>query len=120
MQPTGLGNPSPVFWVSARIDGVRPVGRDGAHLQLKLSQGGQTLQGMLNIGRRPTLNNGDRLSIEVNLFDFDGDVYGEEITLEFISFLRLEFKMCGIDELKHQLTMDRDNAKRLLKEYLTT
>lgn len=81
---------------------------------------GQTLQGMLNIGRRPTLNNGDRLSIEVNLFDFDGDVYGEEITLEFISFLRLEFKMCGLDELKHQLTMDRDNAKRLLKEYLTT
>ena len=46
MQPTGLGNPSPVFWVSARIDGVRPVGRDGAHLQLKLSQGGQTLQGI--------------------------------------------------------------------------
>ena len=81
---------------------------------------GQTLQGMLNIGRRPTLNNGDRLSIEVNLFDFDGDVYGEEITLEFISFLRLEFKMCGLDELKHQLTLDRDNAKRLLKEYLTT
>ena len=81
---------------------------------------GQTLQGMLNIGRRPTLNNGDRLSIEVNLFDFDGDVYGEEITLEFISFLRLEFKMCDLDELKHQLTMDRDNAKRLLKEYLTT
>ena len=75
---------------------------------------------MLNIGRRPTLNNGDRLSIEVNLFDFDGDVYGEEITLEFISFLRLEFKMCGLDELKHQLTLDRDNAKRLLKEYLTT
>ena len=82
--------------------------------------GGEVLQGMVNIGKRPTLNNGDQLSIEVNLFDFDSDIYGEVISLEFISFLRLEFKMCGIEELKHQLTLDRANAQRLLKEYLTT
>ena len=81
---------------------------------------GQRLQGMTNIGRRPTLDNGTQLSIEVNLFDFDDDIYGEDITLEFISFLRLEFKMCGLEELKCQLTKDRENAKRLLKEYLTT
>lgn len=80
---------------------------------------GQQLQGMANIGKRPTLDNGDQLSIEVNLFDFEDDIYGEDIALEFISFLRLEFKMCGLDELKHQLTLDRDNAKRLLNEYLT-
>ena len=75
---------------------------------------------MANIGKRPTLDNGDQLSIEVNLFDFDGDIYGADISLEFISFLRLEFKMCGLEELKHQLTLDRDNAKRILREYLTT
>ena len=75
---------------------------------------------MTNIGRRPTLDNGTRLSIEVNLFDFDEDIYGMDITLEFISFLRLEFKMCGLEELKRQLTKDRDNAKALLQEYLTT
>lgn len=80
---------------------------------------GQTLEGMANIGKRPTLNNGDRLSIEVNLFDFEDDIYGQSIMLEFISFLRLEFKMCGLEELKRQLTLDRDNAKRILKEYLT-
>ena len=80
---------------------------------------GQRLQGMANIGRRPTLDNGDQLSIEVNLFDFENDIYGKEIMLEFISFLRLEFKMCGLDELKHQLSLDRDNAKRILNEYLT-
>jgi FAD synthase len=40
--------------------------------------------------------------------------------LEFISFLRLEFKMCGLDELKRQLSLDRDNARRILQEYLTT
>ena len=81
--------------------------------------GDQKLQGMANIGKRPTLDNGEKLSIEVNLFDFDEDIYGKEITLEFISFLRLEFKMCGLDELKKQLTHDRDNAKRLLQDYLT-
>ena len=80
---------------------------------------GKRLQGMTNIGRRPTLDNGDQLSIEVNLFDFDEDIYGMDITLEFISFLRLEFKMCGLDELKRQLTLDRENAKRLLNDYLT-
>jgi len=58
------------------------------------------------------------LSIEVNLFDFEDDIYGEEISLEFISFLRLEFKMCGLEELKRQLSLDRDNAKRILNEYL--
>ena len=81
--------------------------------------GGQVLEGMANIGKRPTLNNGDRLSIEVNLFDFEDDIYGQSIMLEFISFLRLEFKMCGLEELKRQLTLDRDNAKRILNEYLT-
>lgn len=78
---------------------------------------GKCLQGMTNIGCRPTLDNGSQLSIEVNLFDFDDDIYGEDITLEFISFLRLEFKMCGLDELKRQLTLDRENAKRLLTGY---
>ena len=80
---------------------------------------GLVLQGMANIGKRPTLDNGDNISIEVNLFDFDDDIYGMDITLEFISFLRLEIKMCSIDELKHQLTLDRSNAQRLLHEYLT-
>ena len=80
--------------------------------------GGRCLQGMTNIGCRPTLDNGPQLSIEVNLFDFDDDIYGKDITLEFISFLRLEFKMCGLDELKQQLTLDRENARRLLNEYI--
>ena len=79
---------------------------------------GQRLQGMANIGRRPTMDNGANLSIEVNLFDFDRDIYGEPITLEFISFLRLEIKMCGIEELKHQLSLDRINARRKLQDYL--
>ena len=110
----GLGFPTANV---GEIDPNMLLPHNGAYAVL-VHVAGRCLQGMTNIGRRPTLDNGPQLSIEVNLFDFDEDIYGEDITLEFISFLRLEFKMCGLDELKRQLTLDRENAKRLLKEYL--
>ena len=112
----GLGFPT------ANVGEVAPdliLPHNGAYAVLAHVKG-MVLQGMANIGKRPTLDNGDQLSIEVNLFDFEDDIYGEDILLEFISFLRLEFKMCGLDELKQQLTLDRDNAKRILHEYLTS
>lgn len=75
---------------------------------------GQRLQGMVNIGHRPTFDNGRQLSIEVNIFDFDDDIYGQDIALDFMGFLRLEFKMVSIDELRQQLTRDREKARKLL------
>ena len=111
----GLGFPT------ANVGEIDPqvlLPHNGAYAVL-VHVAGKCLQGMTNIGRRPTLDNGSQLSIEVNLFDFNGDIYGEDITMEFISFLRLEFKMCSLEELKHQLTIDRDNARRLLNEYLS-
>lgn len=111
----GLGFPTANV---GEIDPQMLLPHNGAYAVLA-HIGDQTLQGMANIGKRPTLDNGEKLSIEVNLFDFDEDIYGKEIALEFISFLRLEFKMCGLEELKKQLTHDRDNAKRLLQDYLT-
>lgn len=71
-------------------------------------------QGMVNVGVRPTLDNGKRLSVEVNIFDFDGDIYGKPITLQFIKFLRLEFKLGSIDELRAQLTRDRNTSRQIL------
>jgi riboflavin kinase/FMN adenylyltransferase len=79
---------------------------------------GKCLQGMVNVGTRPTLDNGHQLSIEVNIFDFDDDIYGHDICLEFIGFLRLEFKLGSIDELRQQLTRDRDKSRALLDAYL--
>lgn len=111
----GLGFPTANV---GEIDPQMLLPHNGAYAVLA-HIGDQMLQGMANIGKRPTLDNGEKLSIEVNLFDFDEDIYGKEIALEFISFLRLEFKMCGLEELKKQLTHDRDNAKRLLHDYLT-
>ena len=76
-------------------------------------------RGMVNVGIRPTLNNGTRLSVEVNIFDFDDDIYGMDITLQFIKFLRLEFKLGSIEELRAQLTRDRETSRQILTKYKT-
>lgn len=63
--------------------------------------------GATNIGYNPTVN-GDKLSIETNILDFDEDIYGKVITIEFIERIRDEKKFNGIEELKKQLKKDTD------------
>ena len=79
---------------------------------------GEWHKGMVNIGHRPTLDNGKQLSIEVNIFDFDSDIYGKPITLQFIRFLRLEFKLGSIEQLREQLTNDKALSQQILDKYL--
>ena len=77
---------------------------------------GLTYKAMANIGHRPTIGDraeGDML-IEVNLFDFDGDLYGQHIRVRFIDRIRDEFKFEGLPELKAQLELDRKKAKEIL------
>ena len=78
---------------------------------------GQRYKAMANIGHRPTI--GDRSEdqpiIEVNLFGFDGDLYGKEIRVHFIDRIRDEEKFNGLDELKNQLEQDRNKAYKLLE-----
>ncbi len=77
---------------------------------------GKTYKGMANIGHRPTI--GDRLEsdplIEVNLFNFDGNLYGKQIHVRFIDHIRDEEKFDGLDELKAQLEQDREKVKKIL------
>ena len=78
---------------------------------------GKTYKAMANIGHRPTIGDraeGDML-IEVNLFDFDGDLYGKQITVRFIDRIRDEVKFEGLQALKEQLERDREKVKDLLK-----
>lgn len=68
--------------------------------------------GMMNIGYRPTLDNGPQRSLEVHLLDFEGDLYGDEITIEFIKFLRPEQKFETIEELIKQLETDKIECRK--------
>ena len=74
---------------------------------------GRMYRGMSNIGFRPTIDHGD-LTIEVNIFDFDQQLYGEEITIYFVDRMRDEHKFENLEALKNQLTRDKVHALKLL------
>ena len=73
-----------------------------------------TYDGMLCIGHRPTLNNGDELSVEANLFDFSGDLYGKKVKLMLVDRLRDEQSFPSVQALQQQLEQDAAHARRAL------
>jgi riboflavin kinase/FMN adenylyltransferase len=78
------------------------------------SQQPEKLSGMMNIGVRPTVEGVNRM-IEVNIFDFDEEIYGEVLTIHIKKRLRNEQKFNGLDELKEQLAKDKVQAIAALK-----
>lgn len=73
----------------------------------------QFFGGMLNIGTRPTVD-GTYRTTEVNIFDFDREIYGEKLTVLFEEKLRNEVKFNGLEELKAQLAADKINARKIV------
>jgi len=69
--------------------------------------------GMLNIGNRPTVD-GTFQTVEVNIFEFDQEIYGEKLTVEFLKKIRNEQKFNGLDELKTQIAKDKITCKEIL------
>ena len=83
---------------------------------VKVKVEGQEYRGMLNIGVRPTVSCSGVVRIEVNIFDFDADIYGKEIRLLLMARIRGEGKFNGIDELSEQLKKDRQEVSVLLQQ----
>lgn len=77
---------------------------------------GTTYDGVCNIGVKPTFDHPDeaRKTIEVNVFDFDGDLYGKRAIVEWVDHIRPEQKFNSIDELKVQIAEDKQTAKKIL------
>lgn len=73
-------------------------------------------QGMMNIGYRPTFSGDKKLSLEVHILEFDRDIYGNKLTLEFVERIRDERAFNGIDELKVQLGLDKISALKILQQ----
>lgn len=72
------------------------------------------LAGVANLGVRPTVDDSGRLSLEVHLFDFDGDLYGRELTVAFVARLRGERRFDGLPALRAQLARDCAAARAAL------
>ena len=73
---------------------------------------GSQYGGVVNIGVRPTIENetGERI-LELHLFDFDEQIYGEDIEVAFLGYLRPEQKFSGVDELRAQIQRDVEKAR---------
>lgn len=72
--------------------------------------GGERYKGMLSIGLNPTTDTDRKLKIEVNIFNFDREIYGERVTVEFVRYMRSEEKFASLEDLKRQLAIDKKNA----------
>ncbi|MGB1306378.1 MAG: bifunctional riboflavin kinase/FAD synthetase [Flavobacteriia bacterium] len=94
------------------LDGSKLIPKDGVyavHVEVKR----QTFKGMMNIGNNPSLIS-KKHSLEVHIFDFDSDIYDEQIEVRFIKHIREEISFDNLDALKIQLEQDEDTAKAIL------
>jgi len=78
--------------------------------------GKNILDGMMNIGVRPTVD-GHKKVIEVNIFNFDEDIYEETITVMVVDYIRGEVKFNGLDALKAQLNLDVKSSSTILLQH---
>lgn len=86
---------------------------DGIYaVEVELMNSGQKLKGMAYIGHRPTINGMTR-NIEVNIFDFDQDIYGQIVRLHFLNFIRSDEKFNSLEELTEQLKKDEIAVRQI-------
>ena len=91
------------------------VPKNGVYAVCVVLPSGDTKEGMLNIGHRPTFDEMD-VTVEVHLLDFEADLYGETLTVQFMQRLRDEQKFASADALATQLSEDEQHCKRVLED----
>ena len=97
----------------ATVDPFKLVPANGVYaVNVTLKDG--VYQGMMSIGVRPTVVEAGERTIEVNLFNFERDIYGEPITVRVRHRMRDEIRFDGLDALKAQMAKDKIEAQRLL------
>jgi riboflavin kinase / FMN adenylyltransferase len=104
-----IGYPTANIFVE---DKYKIIPADGVYA-VKVKHDDNMYGGMLNIGNNPTVN-GKHKTIEVNIFNFNKDIYEENATIYFIERLRDEVKFNGLEELKAQLAIDKINSLKIL------
>lgn len=75
---------------------------------------GKTYGGMMSIGKNPTVTDEDTIKLEVNIFDFNEDIYGKVIRVKFISYIRDEEKFDNLESLVNQMNEDKKSALKIL------
>lgn len=94
---------------------LKQIPRNGVYL-VKAETLGKTFYGMCNVGVRPTVDSGGAVTIETNIFDFNEDIYGLDLTISFISKIREERCFGSIEALKSQLYKDKEACVELFRK----
>ena len=81
-------------------------------VRVKIQKSSKYLKGIANLGYRPTFNE-KKLLLEVHLFNFSGNLYNKYLTVEFLKFIRAEKKFKNVDQLKKQIKVDLEIAKKI-------
>ncbi len=89
------------------------LGVYAVRVQLSAQSHQNRLLGVMNIGDRPTIN-GTNTQVEVYLLDWSGDLYGQNLTVTLEDFLRPEIKFASLDDLKAQIQLDCQMARKIL------
>ncbi len=98
-----IGYPTANIFIEDTDKLIPKIGVYAVNVVLK----GVTYKGMLNIGTNPTTDLDNKIKIEVNIFDFDKDIYGETLKVAFVKWIRNEEKFANLDELKLALANDK-------------
>jgi riboflavin kinase / FMN adenylyltransferase len=104
-----LGYPTANIYV---VETYKLIPADGVYA-VQILYNNQVLNGVLNIGKRPTVEGKDR-TIEVFIFNFNQEIYGENLTVNFVEKIRNEQKFESLDHLKKQIQLDEATAKQIL------
>ena len=95
-------------------DGVL-VPRHGVYATKVFLEDGSRYIAVTNVGVRPTVSNGSRVSVESHLLDYSGNLYGRQARVEFYDFIRGEIKFASFEELSEQIRRDADSAREYFK-----
>ena len=115
----GLKNGRKIGFPTANVGGYSPqviMPANGVYVTLAQIDGGDWLPSMANIGTRPTVLAEGAISVEVNIFNFDADIYDRRFVVRFIKRLRNEVHHASLDALKRQLAADRDASLRYFSD----
>ena len=74
------------------------------------------VKSVVNVGLRPTINDNIEPTVESNLLNFSGNLYGKKMTVFFVEQLRPEQKFDGLEALKNQIAKDAQTAEKILNE----
>lgn len=106
-----------IGWPTANVvcsEPLKLVPARGVYAVRATTATGETWPAMLNIGVRPTVGGSLAQTTEAHLLGFEGDLYDQNLTIEFVARLRDEQKFNGLDELKAQLALDAQAARTAL------